>query len=560
MNVAQIIAKKRDGGELSAEELGWLVNSYVRDEVAEYQMSAWAMAVYLRGMTTGETALLTEHMLRSGVTLAWSSEDRPCVDKHSTGGVGDKVSLILAPLLACCNLRVPMISGRGLGTTGGTLDKLEAIPGFRTDLSVIEMQQIVRREGCVISGASTELAPADRKLYALRDVTGTVPSIPLITASIMSKKLAEGLDALVLDVKCGTGAFMKTMDGARRLAQTLVDTATRMGVPTTALVTDMNQPLGRMVGNAVEVNEAVETLSGGGPPDVRELTIRLGSELLQLTGTEPFAAAARDRLGRLLDSGDARERFRGMIAAQGGDLDAIHPVAAAHTVQSDREGFVTRVAADQLGQVVIELGGGRRQIGDLLNHSTGLEMLVRVGERIERGQPVARIFSPAPAAIRFQPHVLSAIQISDSPTSPMPLVVESIHPSKVGQAAAQREALLQSAFLACRRAHAPYSGFHVGAALLTAEGKTYTAANVENKSYGLTICAERVALSQAVTAGERRFIAMAVATPGGVTPCGACRQFMAEFCGDLTLLLYDTNTNQLASTTSLAELLPHRFE
>ena len=247
-------------------------------------------------MTVAEIAALTEHMLHSGATFKWPAGEAPKVDKHSTGGIGDKVSLPLAPLLACCDLQVPMISGRGLGATGGTLDKLEAIPGFRTNLSTDEMQAVTRRVGCVISGATADLVPADRKLYALRDVTGTVPSIPLITASIMSKKLAEGLDALVLDVKWGSGAFMKTREEARALARSMVDTGRRMHVPTTAIVTDMNQPLGRMAGNAVEVNESVDALQGRGPADLMEVTLELGAELLVLTKRESSLAAAKQRL------------------------------------------------------------------------------------------------------------------------------------------------------------------------------------------------------------------------------------------------------------------------
>ena len=268
MNASFLIAKKRDGGELSAEEIAWLVHGYVAGHVPDYQKAAWAMAVYLRGMTVAETAALTEAMLHSGRTLTWPAGGLPKVDKHSTGGIGDKVSLVLAPLLACCGVQVPMISGRGLGATGGTLDKLESIPGFRTDLSIDEMRRMLAEGGCFITGTTHDLVPADRKLYALRDVTGTVPSIPLITASIMSKKLAEGLDALVLDVKFGSGAFMKTLAEARQLAESLVATGKQMGVPTTALLTDMGQPLGRMAGNAVEVNETVTALQGNGPADL----------------------------------------------------------------------------------------------------------------------------------------------------------------------------------------------------------------------------------------------------------------------------------------------------
>jgi pyrimidine-nucleoside phosphorylase len=384
------------------------------------------MAVYLRGMTAAETAALTEHMLHSGVTFQWPDGEFPKVDKHSTGGIGDKVSLPLAPLLACCDLAVPMISGRGLGATGGTLDKLEAIPGFRTDLSTHEMQSICRRVGCVISGATADLVPADRKLYALRDVTGTVPSIPLITASIMSKKLAEGLDALVLDVKHGSGAFMKTLDQARQLAQSMVDTGRRMGVPTTALITDMNQPLGRMAGNAVEVSESIDALRGDGPPDLMEVTLELGAELLVLAKREATHDAARARLQKAIDSGAGLEKFREMVAAQGGDLDAPRPVAPAQELPSPQSGFVVAIDTEQLGRAIIELGGGRKQLGDKLDLSVGLEMLVRLGDQVDAGQPLLRVFARTDAAAKIRDGLLQAITIGDNRVEPPPLIVERI--------------------------------------------------------------------------------------------------------------------------------------
>jgi pyrimidine-nucleoside phosphorylase len=389
-------------------------------------MSAWAMAVYLRGMTVAETAALTEHMLHSGVTFQWPDGEFPKVDKHSTGGIGDKVSLPLAPLLACCDLAVPMISGRGLGATGGTLDKLESIPGFRTNLSTEDMQLVCRRVGCVISGATADLVPADRKLYALRDVTGTVPSIPLITASIMSKKLAEGLDALVLDVKHGSGAFMKTLDQARELARSMVDTGRRMGVPTTALVTDMNQPLGRMAGNAVEVNESIDALRGEGPSDLIEVTMELGAELLVLAARETTQSAARARLRQALDSGAGLKKFREMVAAQGGDLDGPRPVAAAQEILAPRPGFVSAIETEQFGRAIIELGGGRKQLGDKLDLSVGLEMLVRLGDQVEIGQPLVRVFARPDAARRVRGDLLAAISIGDNRLDPPPLVVERI--------------------------------------------------------------------------------------------------------------------------------------
>jgi pyrimidine-nucleoside phosphorylase len=426
MNVVSLISKKRDGGELTEDEIGSLVSGYVRGDVPDYQMAAWAMAVYLRGMTVAEIAALTEHMLHSGVTFEWPGGESPKVDKHSTGGIGDKVSLPLAPLLACCDLQVPMISGRGLGATGGTLDKLESIPGFRTNLNTSEFQQVCRDVGCVISGATADLVPADRKLYALRDVTGTVPSIPLITASIMSKKLAEGLDALVLDVKHGSGAFMKTLDDARALAKSMVDTGKRMGVPTVALLTDMNQPLGRMDGNANEVNESVDALLGKGPADLMEVTLKLGAELLVLAKRESTAAAARHRLEKAISSGAGLEKFREMVAAQGGNLDAPRPVAPAHEIGSPWSGFVTAIDTERLGYVIINLGGGRKQLGDKLDLSVGLEMLVRLGDAVEAGQPLVRVFAQPDATRHIKRDLMAAITIGDNQVEPPPLIVERI--------------------------------------------------------------------------------------------------------------------------------------
>jgi pyrimidine-nucleoside phosphorylase len=426
MNVVQLISKKRDGGELSSDEIGALIAGYVRGDVADYQMSAWAMAVFLRGMTVAETAALTEHMLHSGVRFEWPEGESPKVDKHSTGGIGDKVSLPLAPLLACCDLQVPMISGRGLGATGGTLDKMEAIPGFRTNLTIEEIQAACRDVGCVISGATADLVPADRKLYALRDVTGTVQSIPLITASIMSKKLAEGLDALVLDVKHGSGAFMKSLDDARALARSLVDTGQRMGVPTVALVTDMNQPLGQMAGNSVEVNESVAALQGNGPADLIEVTLALWAELLVLTRREATPAAARHRMEKALSSGAGWEKFHEMVAAQGGDLDAPRPVAPAHDLASTWDGYVTSIDTERLGFAIIHLGGGRKKLGDELDRSVGLQMLVRLGDKVDAGQPIVRVFAPREAVAHLKRDLLAAITIGDNRAEPPPLIVDRI--------------------------------------------------------------------------------------------------------------------------------------
>lgn len=426
MNPTQIIARKRDGGTLTVAQISEVVGGYVRGEIPDYQMSALAMAILLRGMNASETSLLTAQMLRSGETLQWSSPLPPKVDKHSTGGIGDKTSLILAPLLACCGLQVPMLSGRGLGATGGTLDKLESISGFRTDLNLAEIRELTERVGCVITGTTPELVPADRKLYALRDVTATVESIPLITASIMSKKLAESLSALVLDVKWGSGAFMKTLDQARELARSMVAVGNRMGVRTTALLTDMNQPLGKMAGNAVEVNECVDVLRGGGPADLRELTLALGAELLVLTEFEPNAESATSRLARLLDNGTALNKFREMVSAQGGDLDELRDVAPAHELVSSRSGFVVAIDTAQLGWAIIELGGGRKVMSDPIDTSVGIEMLVRLGDEVSCGQPLVRVFAPQHRIADVQTMIESAFAVADQPQDVQPLIVEKV--------------------------------------------------------------------------------------------------------------------------------------
>lgn len=426
MNPVWIIAKKRDGEELAPAEIAFFVGEYSRGGIPDYQMSALAMAIYLRGMTAAEIAALTDNMLASGARFTWDEGGPPKVDKHSTGGIGDKVSLPLAPMLACCGLQVPMISGRGLGATGGTLDKLEAISGYRTNLSMDEMRAVVEKVGCVISGATADLVPADRKLYALRDVTATVPSIPLITASIMSKKLAEGLDALVLDVKYGSGAFMKTAELARDLAVSMVSTGQRMNVSTSALLTDMNQPLGRMVGNAVEVNEAVAALEGQGPADLMEVTLSLGAELLVSTKKADSVAAARVQLQRTIESGAAREKFAQMIAAQGGNLDAPRRVGPASPVTTNRAGYIAAMNAEKLGQAIIAMRGGRKQLGDELDLSTGFEMLVRLGDSVEAGQRIATLFAPASLAEEGRALLLSAIHISDEPPAVGPLILDRI--------------------------------------------------------------------------------------------------------------------------------------
>jgi pyrimidine-nucleoside phosphorylase len=426
MNPVTIISKKRDGQQLDPREIRQFVQGYTAGDIPDYQMAALAMAIFFQGMDSDETTELTRQMLHSGATLNWNDATAPKVDKHSTGGVGDKVSLILAPLLAACGLQVPMLSGRGLGPTGGTLDKLEAIPGLRTDLGTHDFQSITERVGCAIVGASAEVAPADRKLYALRDVTATVRSIPLITASILSKKLAEGLDGLVLDVKCGSGAFMKSMDEARRLATSLVSVGRSLNLQTTALVTDMSQPLGTKIGNALEVDEAILTLQGQGPADLMNVTLELGAELLLLAGRNRSLIETRQQLEKAITAGTAYEKFAQMVSAQEGDLKAPRKVAPCQELRARKTGYLYSLNTEALGWAVIELGGGRKFKTDRIDHSVGLQMLARVGDPVSTRQPLMNIYASQSKADDIRPLLDEAIKISDTPPTPPELVHDRI--------------------------------------------------------------------------------------------------------------------------------------
>ena len=389
----EIIIKKRDGGALSRDEIEFFARGVADGRFADYQASALLMAIFWRGMTPQETAWLTEAMMHSGDVIDLSDIPGAKVDKHSTGGVGDKVSLILAPLAAACGLKVPMMSGRGLGHTGGTLDKLEAIPGFRVNLSVDEFRTILAKVGAAMLGQTAQVVPADRKLYSLRDVTGTVESIPLICASIMSKKLAEGIDSLVLDVKFGQGAFMKTKDRARELAQAMVVIGATMNRPVRALLTAMNQPLGRAVGHTTEIIESIECLRGRGPADVMEVTFALTAHMLILGGAAKDEAGARRQLDAAITSGAALAKFREMIVAQGGDGRVIDNPALMPTAQrrieirasADATGFVAGVDALKIGHAVMALGGGRAAVTDKIDHAVGLTDLVKIGEPVSAG-------------------------------------------------------------------------------------------------------------------------------------------------------------------------------
>ncbi|MCG8650736.1 MAG: thymidine phosphorylase, partial [Pirellulales bacterium] len=424
---AALLVKKREGKALSDEEIRYLVDGFCRGEVADYQMSALAMAICLRGMDLREITTLTQAMLASGDSLPRSaSSDRPRVDKHSTGGLGDKVSLILAPLLAACGADVPMISGRGLGLTGGTLDKLEAIEGFQTQLDGSRSQKILREVGVFIMGATERIAPADRRLYALRDVTGTVESVPLITASILSKKLAANLDALVMDVKVGSGAFMKTLEQATELAHTIVGVGDQAGLSTTAILSDMDQPLGNAIGNAIEVNEALDVLRGDGPIDVRDLTVELCADLLVQVKLTPTRTQARQQLERALDSGLAMERFEKMVAAQGGRLRRPLAVAPPRPVTAPQGGYLERLDCTAVGQAVVAMGGGRRRTGDAIDPSVGVSVQLRIGDRVETGQSVLTVHG-RPGAIDGQIERLEqAFRIVPRPVQPRQLILQRL--------------------------------------------------------------------------------------------------------------------------------------
>jgi pyrimidine-nucleoside phosphorylase len=397
MRAVDLIRRKRDSGELSREEIRQLIAAYTAGDIPDYQMSAWLMAVVLRGMSRAETAALTEAMLHSGRVLDFSDLPGRKVDKHSTGGVGDKTSLVIAPVVAAGGLKVPMISGRGLGHTGGTLDKLESIPGFNVNLSLIDFRHVLETCGCALIGQTAEIAPADKKIYALRDVSGTVESPALICASIMSKKLAEGIDALVLDVKTGSGAFMKNIEDAASLAELLVETGKHMGKTVVALLTDMNQPLGRTAGNALEVAEAIEALSGGGPADLRELCLELAGWMFYLGERVKTVDEGKKLSQELIASGRAREKFREIVRLQGGDVGVVDDprrlARARQTldVTSPADGYVARTQCEQLGLACVLLGGGREKKEDTIDPAAGLEFHKRIGNAVERGEPLCTL-------------------------------------------------------------------------------------------------------------------------------------------------------------------------
>ena len=433
MRAVDLIRQKRDGGVLDRAAIDFFIAGVTRGTLPDYQTSALLMAILLRGMTPDETAGLTDAMVRSGVRVSYPGLPGTPVDKHSTGGVGDKTSLVLAPLAAACGAYVPMMSGRGLGHTGGTLDKLEAIPGFRTGLSLDELKAAVASVGCALIGQTSEIAPADRKLYALRDVTSTVESIPLICASIMSKKIAEGIGGLVLDVKTGTGAFMKTIEASRALAEALVGIGQAAGVRTEALITRMDAPLGREVGNASEVIESIETLKGSGPAELEQLSVLLAARMLVVAGVASDDADAETRVRAAIASGTGVEKLRQIIEHQGGDPRVIDDYARlpsapdVEVVTAPRSGFVTGLEAENVGRAAVALGAGRERLEDVIDHGVGITVVAAPGSEVRSGDAVLQIRHRGGRGLEVARTLLrQAVQIGEVAPATQPIVVDRV--------------------------------------------------------------------------------------------------------------------------------------
>ena len=436
MNAVDIIVKKRDGGELTAEEIAFFVHGFVHGNIPDYQVAAWAMAIYFQGMTDAETTTLTQAMAASGDQFDLHDSlpsGTIIVDKHSSGGVGDKTTLAVGAMVAACGLPVGKMSGRGLSFTGGTIDKLESIPGWSPNLSEAHFRRQLRDIGLVIAGQTSNLAPADKTLYALRDVTGTVPSLPLIASSIMSKKLAAGADAIVLDVKCGHGAFMETLDGARALARLMVAIGARAGRQVVALITQMEQPLGRAVGNVLEVQEAIATLRGEGPPDFQSLVMALAVEMLLLGKQAHSHHEAQAQLSRAVQSGEALAKFTQFVVAQGGEAHVVeHPDALPQApitlpVLAPQEGYVESLLAREVGLACVDLGGGRHKKDDPIDHRVGVMVNAKVGDAVKSGDPLCVVHAADEATGQAAAaRILAAYRIGADPTSPLPMVYERV--------------------------------------------------------------------------------------------------------------------------------------
>ncbi|MCL6637089.1 MAG: thymidine phosphorylase [Alicyclobacillus sp.] len=573
MFVPDLIRKKRLGQALSDSEIATLVEAYTRGEVLDVQMSAWAMAVCLQGMTEAETTSLTLAMAHSGQVLDLSSIPGIKVDKHSTGGVGDTTTLVLAPWVAALGVPVAKMSGRGLGHTGGTIDKLESIPGFSCDLTPAEFLAQVQRIGIAVASQTADLAPADKKLYALRDLTDTVESVPLIASSVMSKKIASGADAIVLDVKVGQGAFMQDLASARSLATAMVAIGTRTGRRTVALLTAMDEPLGRAVGNALEVREAVLTLTGRGPRDLQELCLALGSEMLVLAGKASTPAAARALLLAAQADGRALAKWKEWVAAQGGDarvaddLSLLPRAPVVRPVYAAVDGVVQAVDARLVGHIAMRLGAGRSRPGAPVDPRVGVVLLRKRGEPVVRGEVIAEVHAADEVAAEQAVAALAAgfrMEPGEPFTPPLLLGRVAADGEEPRPLPSVAHSLLVAARQARETAYAPYSRFAVGAALLLSDGTVVTGANVENASFGLTVCAERTAMFQFVLGPARsrgaRVQALAVVadSPQPVPPCGACRQVLAEWCGPDTPVWLGNLQGEVVQTTT-GDLLPGAF-
>jgi len=441
MRPLDLIRKKRDGGEMSSDEISFLVRAYTNDDIPDYQMAAWMMAVLIRGMTGAELNALTGAMLHSGEVLDLSDIPGPKVDKHSTGGVGDKTSLIIAPVVAAGGVTVPMISGRGLGHTGGTLDKLQSIPGFNINLSLSEFRRVLKSCGCGLIGQTAEIAPADKKLYALRDVTATVESPNLICASIMSKKLAEGIDGLVLDVKTGSGAFMKIEKDSVHLAELMVETGERMGKKMVALITDMDQPLGLKVGNSLEVEECIEVMNGGGPADLREVSVELSAWMFYLAGRSPDVDSGRELADKLIRDRSALKKFREIVVNQGGDPKSIDDPKllpqAQHRVNevSTASGFVDSIQCEQVGIASLVLGGGREKKEDVIDPAVGLILHKKVGDPVKAGEALCTILYNSDARLSTAQDLLQrAYRIAERPPAVKRPLIHRVISGKGAQA------------------------------------------------------------------------------------------------------------------------------
>ncbi|GEO26549.1 hypothetical protein AAC03nite_23340 [Alicyclobacillus acidoterrestris] len=570
MRAVDVIDKKRRGLALTKDEMHALVDGYLRGDVPDYQMSAFLMAVVWRGMNTHEMTDFTQLMAASGDQLDLSDIPGVKVDKHSTGGVGDKTTLVLAPMLAAIGVPVAKMSGRGLGHTGGTIDKLESIPGFQTALSTDAFRAQVKRIGVAVAGQTGDLAPADKRIYALRDVTATVESIPLIASSIMSKKLASGADAIVLDVKVGDGAFMKTQADAERLARTMVGIGNRAGRQTVAVLSSMEEPLGHSIGNALEVKEAIATLRHEGPDDLTEVCLTLGAEMAVLAGVATTQEEARQKLEAALRDGSALKKFEEFVVAQGGDGTIVHhpeklpqaPIVKA--MRARRRGYIASLPALRFGEAAMRLGAGRATKEDVIDPAVGIVVRAHIGDFVDEGDVLLEVHASTEAAADACIAELADVIVQQEAQVEKPaLVLGYIRDGEANVADAWEAELLQAAMEARGKAYVPYSKFAVGAALQTADGRVVQGANIENASFGLTNCAERSAVFHLMSSRteekvEITAVAVVADSPEPVAPCGACRQVLAEFCKPSTPVVL-ANVRGDTLRTTVGELLPGAF-